>query len=231
MRVLVVEDEEDLADALRFGLQSGGFAVDVALTCAEAGERLALNAYDVVVLDLNLPDGDGVDVLRGIRSGELEVAGGADTRVLLLTARSSLDHRVRGLDAGADDYLVKPFAFQELQARLRALLRREVSGGDVVLRAGPVTLDTARRAAQRDGRDLRLTNKELGVLEYLVRHPGHVVSSEELLEHVWDENADPFTQTVRVTVGTLRRKLTLDDEPQLLETVVGQGYRLLVDAP
>jgi len=226
MRLLVVEDEEDLADTLRFGLQANGFAVDVALTAAEAGERLALNAYDVVILDLNLPDGDGVDIVRGIRSGGLETCGGTDTRVLMLTARSSLEHRVRGLDAGADDYLVKPFAFQELQARLRALLRREVAGGDVVLRVGPVELDTARRTAVRAGRELRLTNKELGVLEYLMHRPGHVVSSEELLEHVWDENADPFTQTVRVTVGTLRRKLSLDDEEQLLETVVGQGYRL-----
>ncbi|RKS73942.1 DNA-binding response OmpR family regulator [Motilibacter peucedani] len=226
MRLLVVEDEEDLADALRFGLASSGFAVDVALTGADAEERLSVNAYDVVVLDLNLPDADGVDILRSLRSGELDAAGGADTRVLLLTARSSLDHRVRGLDAGADDYLVKPFAFQELQARLRALLRRETAGGDAVLRVGPVELDTARRTAARSGRELRLTNKELGVLEYLMHRPGHVVSSEELLEHVWDENADPFTQTVRVTVGTLRRKLSLDDEEQLLETVVGQGYRL-----
>jgi DNA-binding response OmpR family regulator len=106
------------------------------------------------------------------------------------------------------------------------LLRREVAGGDAVLRVGPIELDTARRTALRTGRELRLTNKELGVLEYLMHRPGHVVSSEELLEHVWDENADPFTQTVRVTVGTLRRKLSLDDEEQLLETVVGQGYRL-----
>ncbi|NHC12553.1 response regulator transcription factor [Motilibacter deserti] len=226
MRLLVVEDEEDLADALRFGLTRAGFAVDVALTGAQAEERLGVNAYDVVVLDLNLPDTDGVDLLRQLRSGGFDGPSGSDTRVLLLTARSSLDHRVRGLDAGADDYLVKPFAFEELQARLRALLRREVAGGDVVLRSGPVELDTARRLAFRDGRELKLTNKELGVLEYLLRHPGHVVSSEDLLEHVWDENADPFTQTVRVTVGTLRRKLSLDDEEQLLETLVGQGYRL-----
>ena len=178
MRLLVVEDEEDLADALRFGLAAAGFAVDVALTGAAAEERLLVNAYDVVILDLNLPDADGVDILRALRSGELEVAGGADTRVLLLTARSSLDHRVRGLDAGADDYLVKPFAFQELQARLRALLRREVAGGGAVLRVGPVELDTARRTAERAGRELRLTNKELGVLEYLMHRPGHVVPSE-----------------------------------------------------
>ena len=226
MRLLVVEDEEDLADALRFGLAAAGFAVDVALTGAEAEERLGVNTYDVVILDLNLPDADGVDILRGLRSGELDVAGGPDTRVLLLTARSSLDHRVRGLDAGADDYLVKPFALKELQARIRALLRREVAGGDAVLRVGPVELDTARRTASRSGRELKLTNKELGVLEYLMSRPGHVVSSEELLEHVWDENADPFTQTVRVTVGTLRRKLSLDEEEQVLETVTGQGYRL-----
>lgn len=226
MRLLVVEDEEDLADALRFGLAAAGFAVDVALTGADAEQRLLVTPYDVVVLDLNLPDADGVEILQALRSGELVSAGGTDTRVLLLTARSSLDHRVRGLDAGADDYLVKPFAFQELHARIRALLRRETSGGDAVLRVGSLELDTARHTATRTGRALRLTNKELGVLEYLMRRPGHVVSSEELLDHVWDENADPFTQTVRVTVGTLRRKLSLDDEDQLLETVVGRGYRL-----
>ncbi len=226
MRLLVVEDEEDLAGALRVGLVRAGYAVDLAATVAQAEERLAVNAYDLVVLDLNLPDGDGLDILRSVRSGDLASQSGADARVLLLTARAALEHRVRGLDAGADDYLVKPFAVEELLARVRALLRRETAGGDVVLRVGGLILDTARRSALRDGRELRLTNKELGVLEYLMSRPGHVVSSEELLEHVWDENADPFTQTVRVTVGTLRRKLTPDGDPQLLETLVGQGYRL-----
>lgn len=225
--MLLVEDEDDLVEALRYALTRAGYAVDSAGTAGEAVDRLLLNAYDAVVLDLNLPDRDGLDLARDVRAGVLDDGpNGRDTRVLMLTARASLEHRVRGLDTGADDYLVKPFAVAELLARLRALLRREVSGGGAVLEVGPLTLDTARRTARRGERDLGLTNKELGVLEYLMTRPGHVVSSEELLEHVWDENADPFTQTVRVTVGTLRRKLTLDGEAPLLETVVGQGYRL-----
>jgi DNA-binding response OmpR family regulator len=227
MRLLLVEDEADLAEAVRYGLVRAGYAVDVAETAADAVERLDVNAYDLVVLDLNLPDRDGLDLTRELRSGALDGGGtGRDVRILMLTARSSLPHRVAGLDAGADDYLVKPFALPELLARIRALLRREVGGGSAELAVGALVLDTARRTARRGQRELRLTNKELGVLEYLMRRPGHVVSSEELLEHVWDENADPFTQTVRVTVGTLRRKLDAEGSPPLLETVVGQGYRL-----
>jgi DNA-binding response OmpR family regulator len=148
----------------------------------------------------------------------------------MLTARSRLPDRVRGLDAGADDYLVKPFALVELGARIRALLRRETRGSSVV-RVADVVLDTARHVARRGDRELALTLKEFGLLRYLMTKPGHIVPAEELLEHVWDENADPFTQTVRVTVGTLRRKLTVDGEPQLLETVVGRGYRLREQAP
>jgi DNA-binding response OmpR family regulator len=228
MRVLLVEDEEGLVDALRLALARAGYAVDAALTGADAEAKLGLHAYDAVVLDLNLPDRDGLDLTRDVRAGRLAGGpNGRDTRILMLTARAGLEHRVRGLDVGADDYLVKPFAVAELLARLRALLRRDVSGAGAVLTVGPLVLDSARRTARRGPRELALTNKELGVLEYLMHRPGHVVSSEELLEHVWDENADPFTQTVRVTVGTLRRKLTVEGEEPLLETVVGQGYRLL----
>ncbi|MGN6333792.1 MAG: response regulator transcription factor [Motilibacteraceae bacterium] len=232
MRLLLVEDEEDLAEALRFGLSRAGYAVDVALTAADAVDRLLVNAYDLLVLDLNLPDRDGLDVCRDVRAGALdEGPNGRDARILVLTARSALEHRVAGLDAGADDYLVKPFALPELLARVRALLRREVAGGSAELVVGELVLDTARRSARLGEQELRLTNKELGVLEYLMRRPGHVVPAEELLEHVWDENADPFTQTVRVTVGTLRRKLaSAGNENEagdgLVETVVGQGYRL-----
>ncbi|HEU4675972.1 MAG TPA: response regulator transcription factor [Motilibacteraceae bacterium] len=232
MRLLLVEDEEDLAEALRFGLSRAGYAVDVALTAADAVDRLLVNAYDLLVLDLNLPDRDGLDVCRDVRAGALDDGpNGRDARILVLTARSALEHRVAGLDAGADDYLVKPFALPELLARVRALLRREVAGGSAELVVGELVLDTARRSARLGEQELRLTNKELGVLEYLMRRPGHVVPAEELLEHVWDENADPFTQTVRVTVGTLRRKLaSAGNENEagdgLVETVVGQGYRL-----
>lgn len=226
MRLLVVEDEEDLVQALRLGLVRAGYAVDVAVDAEQAYERLAVNAYDLMLLDINLPDGDGFDVCRSIRCGEIAVEAGFQLRVLMLTARGALDDRVHGLDEGADDYLVKPFALAELLARVRALLRRDSGGAGVEVRVGPLRLDVARHQASRDGQPLRLTPKEFGVLEYLMTRPGRVVSAEELLEHVWDENADPFTQTVRVTVGTLRRKLGTTSGNPLIETVVGCGYRL-----
>ncbi len=221
-----MEDEEDLAGALRIGLQREGYAVDVATTCADAAQKLAVWAYDVLLLDLNLPDGDGFAFADDIRSGRLELVSGPDLRILMLTARGRLPDRVRGLDAGADDYIVKPFALAELSARLRALLRRETRGTSSVMQVADVVLDSARHIVRRGQRELSLTLKEFALLRYLMTKPGHLVPAEELLEHVWDENADPFTQTVRVTVGTLRRKLTVDDEPQLLETIVGRGYRL-----
>jgi DNA-binding response OmpR family regulator len=226
MRLLLVEDEEDLAGAVRLGLIRAGHAVDLAADAAEAFEKLAVYAYDLMILDINLPDSDGFAVCHAIRRGAVPVQGGADLRVLMLTARGALHDRVRGLDEGADDYLVKPFALAELLARVRALLRRDAGHGSAVLQVGRLRLDAARHEATRDGAPLRLTPKEFGVLEYLMTRPGHVVSAEELLEHVWDENADPFTQTVRVTIGTLRRKLDRDGEPPLIDTVVGRGYRL-----
>lgn len=229
VRLLVVEDEEGLVSALRSGLGRAGYAVDTALTGAEATEKLASTAYDLMILDITLPDADGLSLCRSVRRDEIPSASGRDLRILMLTARASLADRVRGLDEGADDYLTKPFALAELLARIRALLRREGAGASSVLEVGPITLDSARHFAARDGRELGLTLKEFGVLRYLMSRPGHVVSAEELLEHVWDENADPFTQSVRVTVGTLRRKLSADGEAPLLETVIGRGYRLRDD--
>ena len=226
MRLLIVEDEEGLAGALKVGLAREGYAVDVALTATEARDKLAFAEYDAALLDITLPDGDGFALAQGIRDGSVDCLTGADLRIVMLTARGRLTDRVHGLDVGADDYLVKPFALAELTARLRAVLRRETRAASSVLTVGPVRLDSARQLAHRGERELRLTLKEFAVLRYLLSRPGHLVSSEELLEHVWDENADPFTQTVRVTVGTLRRKLSLPGEPQLLETVIGRGYRL-----
>jgi DNA-binding response OmpR family regulator len=221
MRLLVVEDDEDLATALAAGLGRAGYAVDVAHTGADALEKAAFTAYDLMVLDVNLPDTDGFAVCRQVRRG-----AAPELRVLMLTARAGLPDRIRGLDEGADDYLVKPFALGELLARIRALLRREVAGGTAVWVMGELVLDDARNWARRGDRELPLTRKEFAVLRYLMSRPGHVVSAEELLDHVWDENADPFTQTVRVTVGTLRRKLSVAGEPPLLETVIGRGYRI-----
>ncbi|HEX2317254.1 MAG TPA: response regulator transcription factor [Thermomonospora sp.] len=231
MRVLVVEDEEDLVEALRFGLVRADYAVDVAYDIAQATEKLYATSYDLMILDLNLPDGDGMDFCRTIRDGGLAGETGADLRILMLTARDRLADRVRGLDEGADDYLVKPFAFPELLARVRALLRRDSGGGSAVWTVGELRLDTSRHEAYRGSRRLQLTPKEFAVLRYLMSRPGEVVSTEDLLEHVWDENADPFTNTVRVTIGTLRRKLAGDDERQLIETLVRRGYRLVESVP
>ncbi|MQA98550.1 MAG: response regulator [Streptosporangiales bacterium] len=230
MRVLVVEDEEDLVEAIRAGLVHEGYAVDVAYDAEAGTEKLATNTYDLLLLDLGLPDADGFDVCRGVRDGSLSCAAGTGLRILMLTARDRLSDRVRGLDEGADDYLVKPFAFPELLARVRALLRRDSGGRGAVLTVGDLRLDTARHEAFRGDFQLRLTRKEFAVLQYLMGRPGHVVPTEELLEHVWDEHTDPFTNTVRVTVGTLRRKVSEVGTTPLIETVIGRGYRLLEES-
>jgi DNA-binding response OmpR family regulator len=223
VRVLIVEDEADLADALARGLRREGYAVDVAGDGAEALDKLGVTAYDVVCLDLTMPRIDGREVCRRLRAGETE---STEARVLMVTARDSIDERIAGLDDGADDYLVKPFAFGELSARIRTLLRRDAGRSGAVMSVADLRVDTAAHRAWRGERELDLTTKEFAVLRYLAARPGAVVSSEELLEHVWDENADPFTNTVRVTVGNLRRKLVAAGEPPMLETVIGAGYRL-----
>ena len=221
MRVLVVEDEQRLADAIARGLRAEGMAVDVAYDGTDGHEKSTYTRYDVVVLDRDLPGMHGDDLLAEL------VSSGDITRVLMLTASSGLDARVEGLSAGADDYLAKPFAFAELVARVRALGRRATPAAPPVLKAGDVELDPAKRSVTRGGNAVELTRKEFGVLEVLISAGGSVVSSEELLERVWDENPDPFTTTVRVTVMTLRRKL---GEPGLIDTVVGAGYRVSADA-
>jgi two-component system response regulator VanR len=170
-----------------------------------------------------MPGIDGLEVCERLRADPPDEVV---PRILMLTARDTLEDRIRGLDVGADDYLVKPFAFDELSARIRSLLRRDPGRSGAVLEVGDVVVDTARHHARRGGRDLALTAKEFAVLRYFMTRPGEVISQEQLLDHVWDEHADPFTNTVRVTVGTLRRKLTVGDEDPALETVVGSGYRL-----
>ena len=218
MRVLVVEDEVPLAEAVARGLRREGMAVDVAHDGELGLEKAMVTRYDVLVLDRDLPGRSGDEVCR------LLSAEGSLTRVLMLTAAGGLADRVAGLDLGADDYLGKPFAFEELVARVRALGRRATPPAPPVLTGpGGLSLDPGRRTATRHGLPLELTRKELGVLEELLRADGAVLSSEELLERVWDENADPFTTIVRVTVMTLRKKL---GAPPVLHTVVGSGYRL-----
>jgi DNA-binding response OmpR family regulator len=217
MRVLVIEDERNLADAIARGLRREGMAVDVAYDGTTGHETALVTRYDVVVLDRDLPGVHGDDICADL------VASGALTRVLMLTASGTVADRVEGLGLGADDYLIKPFAFDELVARVRALGRRATPAAPPVLTVADVVLDQARRAVTRAGRTLDLTRKEFGILEELVKANGGVVSSEELLERVWDANADPFTTTVRVTVMTLRKKL---GDPPLIETVVGSGYRI-----
>jgi DNA-binding response OmpR family regulator len=217
MRVLVIEDERTLADAIARGLRREGMAVDVAYEGTSGHEMAFVTRYEVIVLDRDLPGVHGDEICADL------VASGALTRVLMLTASGTVADKVEGLGIGADDYLPKPFAFDELVARVRALGRRATPAAPPVLAVGELVLDQARRAVTRSGRPLELTRKEFGILAELVKAGGAVVSSEELLERVWDVNADPFTTTVRVTVMTLRKKL---GDPPLIETVVGAGYRL-----
>jgi len=220
-----VEDEHDLAEAIALGLRREGYAVDVATDGRDALVKAAVYPYDLVCLDLNLPRVDGREVCRRLRGAE-RFDDEPAPRVLMLTARDTLADRVAGLDDGADDYLVKPFDFAELTARIRALLRRDAARSAATLAVGSLSLDTARREARRDGRALDLTAKEFALLRYLMSRPGEVISEGDLLTHVWDENANPYTKTVRVTIATLRRKLAGPDERQPIETVIGSGYRL-----
>ena len=219
MRVLVVEDEHNLADAIARGLRREGMAVDVAYDGTTGQEMAFVTRYDVVVLDRDLPGVHGDEICAEL------VASDTLTRVLMLTASGTVADRVEGLQLGADDYLPKPFDFTELVARVRALGRRATPAAPPVLAAGDVVLDRSRHVVTRAGRELDLTHKEFGLLEELLKARGGVVSSEELLERVWDANADPFTTTVRVTMMTLRKKL---GDPPLIETVVGAGYRVRV---
>ncbi|GLW11984.1 DNA-binding response regulator [Microtetraspora sp. NBRC 13810] len=219
MRVLLLEDDPDLAEVVALGLRNESYAVDVAGTCADAEELLRTTDYDVACFDLGLPDGDGLDLVRRLAA---DPGLRRPRRSLVLTARDAVADRVAGLDAGADDYLVKPFHFAELVARLRALARREGEHGST-LRVGELTLDLATRRACRSGTPLDLTAREFSLLRYFMHHPGQVLSAEELLEHVWDAHANPFTSSVRVILSRLRRKI---GDPALIVTVTNAGYRL-----
>ena len=217
MRVLIVEDEPYLAEAIRDGLRLEAIAADIAGDGDTALEQLAVNAYDGVVLDRDIPGPNGDESARHL-SGET-----ASPRILMLTAADRLDDKATGFESGADDYLTKPFALRELILRLRALGRRPAAGSSPVVEAAGVRLDRFRREVHRDGLEIPLTRKQFAVLDVLMTAGGGVVSAEDLLERAWDENADPFTNAVRITISTLRKRL---GEPWVIVTVPGVGYRM-----
>jgi DNA-binding response OmpR family regulator len=217
VRVLVVEDERLLADAITAGLHNHGMAVDVAYDGDAALERLAVNDYDVVVLDRDLPRVSGDQVCATL------VESGTDTRILMLTAATAVPQRVAGLGLGADDYLTKPFDFAELVARIHALARRARPAAPPVLERAGIRLNPHRRTVTRDGEPVSLSRKEFAVLTELLRADGGVVSAEQLLEKAWDEHTDPFTGVVRYTIMMVRRKL---GDPPIIETLPGAGYRI-----
>jgi len=218
MRILVTEDEKDLADALAKGLERQGYAVDVAYDGEESLRLAEVNDYDLMILDLNLPKVDGMEVCKRLRDS------GSSTGILMLTARAGLDSRVEGLDTGADDYLVKPFHFPELLARVRSILRREGEHRKPILRTGDLVLDPNTVRASVGDKPVVLTAKEFGILEYLMRNVGRVVSQEELLEHVWGEDANMFTQSIKVHINNLRKKLDAAGGGGLITTIKGKGY-------
>lgn len=220
MRVLVVEDEVKMARAVRRGLEQEGYAVDAATDGDDALSRASENDYDAIVLDVMLPERDGFSVCRELRGR------GRWAPVLMLTARDDVQDRIRGLDAGADDYLVKPFAFGELLARVRALVRRGATERPAVITVGDVTLDPAAHTVSRAGTPVDLSAREFSLLEFLMRYPGEVVSRRRILEHVWDYNYEGFSNVVDVYVGYLRRKLEQPFDEPLIYTVRGVGYRV-----
>jgi two-component system copper resistance phosphate regulon response regulator CusR len=220
MRLLVVEDDATLADVLRRGLREQGYAVDLAGDGARAIELAAVNEYDAIVLDVGLPRRSGIEVSQELRRRGMRLP------ILMLTARDAVRDRVAGLDAGADDYLTKPFELEELYARLRALLRRLPELLPSELRVGDLVVDTRAQRAARGGRPIALTTKDYAMLEYLARNAGRVVGRAELCEHVWDENHDPFSNAIEVYVNRLRKKVDVVDAPPLIHTHRGAGYRL-----
>lgn len=222
MRVLVVEDARPIAEALAKGLREQGYAVDVAGDGETALQQAEINQYDAIVLDVMLPRRDGFDVCGALRKQGMSVP------ILMLTARDSVEDRVAGLDVGADDYLTKPFAFKELLARLRAVMRRHSELRPPRLKLADLMLDTASHEVRRAERLIRLTAKEYALLEYLMMHAGEVVSREHISEHVWDESFDPFSNLIEVYIQRLRKKIDEGEQIKLIHTLRGAGYLLCV---
>ncbi len=219
MQILIVEDEEKIANFLRRGLLEESYAVDIARDGEEALYKIDINEYDLIVLDLMLPKVDGITVCRKIREHN------SKTPVLILTARDGIEDKVIGLDAGADDYVTKPFSFTELSARIRALLRRGNKSDPVVLSVGDLTLNPATRTARRKNKEILLTAREYALLEYFMRHPNIVLTKTQLLEHVWDYNYDGLSNIVETYVKYLRQKIKTDtSDSELIHTLRGSGY-------
>lgn len=220
MRILLVEDEKLLSGYLVKGLKNSGYAVDAAYDGEDALYEYSVNDYDLIVLDLNLPKKDGLEVLREIREKDTEI------KIIILSARSKVDDRILGLDEGANDYLIKPFDFGELEARIRNLLRREFLQAPVVLSMYGLELDTKAKKASYQGNEITLTRKEYGILEYLMLHKNQVISAEELTEHVWNNEFDPFSNTFRYHIHSLKKKLNISTQKEWIKTVRGQGYMM-----
>lgn len=218
MRLLIVEDEADIVHALQRGLKNEGYAVDVAIDGEEALEFLSVNTYDLLVLDINLPGVDGFYILEKLRESDI------NTRVIIVSANREIEDRIKGLDLGANDYLVKPFDFLELTARIRALLR-EFASKPSIINEGKLSIDLSKHKVTYDDEAINLTLKEYSLLKYLVQNKDKIISSEELINHVWDENADPFTTVIRVHVYSLRKKLTaVSGNENMIKTIKGVGY-------
>ena len=225
MHILVVEDERALCETIVRSLRRLAYSVDCCYDGNRAIELLGVEQYDLVLLDLNLPGADGLTVLRTLRQSD------RDTRVLILSARSEVMDKVEGLDAGANDYLAKPFHLEELEARIRSLTRRQFTQNDVILSCGRVSFDTKTRSAMADGRRLTLTRKEIGILEYLLLNQGRPVSQEELLDHVWDNSVDSFSNSIRVHISALRKKLRAELGFDPIRNRIGEGYVMEEEKP
>ena len=218
MRLLVVEDEKALCESIAKGLRLDGYEVDTAFDGEEAMDIISTDSYDLIILDLNLPGMDGLDILKNMRASDNE------TNVLILSARGGLSDKIEGLDSGANDYLCKPFHFEELEARVRSLTRRRTVQNNIVLECGEISLNTKTRTAFAKGEEVLLTRKELAILEYLILHQGRPVSQEELIEHVWDSSVDSFSNSIRVHISALRKKIRTALGYDPITNRVGQGY-------
>ncbi len=220
MRILVVEDEKELADAITKGLNKQGYASDTAYDGEEALYKADLNSYDLIILDIMLPKVDGIEICKKLR------AAGSPVGILMLTARFGVEDRTGGLEIGADDYMVKPFYFPELLARVRAILRRKGGHRDVILRNGDFVIDPNTIKGYNKNKEITFTVKEFAILEYLMQNSGRIVSQEELLEHIWDEESNIFTQAIKVHISNIRKKMESIGAGDLIKTVKGKGYML-----